>query len=403
MFDEKVLWKQRFGRTSKELSKYLRYIFNGHIVIVLVFLLGTAAFYYQEWISTLSQSFPVSTIMAALIGLVLTYTPIYTFLMEADRIFLIPLEERLGGYFQRSMVVSFVVQLYLLIMGLAVLMPLYAHVHNGSYSKFLPFLLIVAIVKILNLMIRWRVQYYVDINIHKIDSVVRYFVNGVFLYLLFAQANILFFIPVVLIYIVLYGVYYSQTKQRGLKWEFLIEQEERRMMSFYRLANMFTDVPKLRDQVKRRKWLDWISSFLKYRTDGVYTHLFVHTFIRGGDFLGLFIRLTVIGMLALYFITFGNGQILFVLLFLFLTGFQLLPLWNHHQNKIWLNLYPVREELKGESFQKVLVVLLFIQSFLLSIPLFLKAEWFIGLVSIAAGFVFSYIFVFVYNRNKLKA
>ncbi|TKC18165.1 ABC transporter permease [Robertmurraya kyonggiensis] len=403
MFDEKVLWKQRFGRTSKELSKYLRYIFNGHIVIVLVFLIGTAAFYYQEWISTLSQSFPVSIIMAAIIGLLLTYTPIYTFLMEADRVFLIPLEERLGGYFQRSMVVSFVVQLYLLIMGLAVLMPLYAHVHNGSYNNFLPFLLILAIVKIMNLMIRWRVQFYVDTNVHKIDSVVRYFVNGVFLYFLFAGAVVWFFIPVVLIFVVLYGVYYSQTKQRGLKWEYLIEQEERRMMSFYRLANMFTDVPKLRDQVKRRKWLDWISSFLKYRTEGVYTHLFVHTFIRGGDFLGLFIRLTAIGMFALYFITFGNGQILFVLLFLFLTGFQLLPLWNHHQNKIWLNLYPVREELKGESFKKVLVVLMFIQSFLLSVPLFLKAEWFIGLVSIAAGFAFSYIFVFVYNGSKLKA
>lgn len=403
MFEEKTLWRQRFSRTSKELGKYLRYIFNGHIVIVMVFLLGTAAFYYQEWISTLSTDFPVATIMAVVIALLVTYSPIYTFLMEADRIFLIPLEDRLRGYFQRSIITSFFVQLYLLILGLAVFMPMYAHVNNGSYKNFLPFLVVVCMVKAMNLLIRWRVQYYVDTNVHRTDSLVRFFVNGVFLYLLFAQAALWFFVPVVIIYLLLFAFYFSQTKQKGLKWEFLIDQEERRMMSFYRLANMFTDVPKLKDSVKRRKWLDWISGMLSFRHEDVYMHLYVNTFIRGGDYLGLFIRLTAIGMLALYFVTFGNGQILFVLLFLFLTGFQLMPLWNHHQNKIWISLYPVREELRESCFQKLLTGLLLIQSLLLSLPIFLKAEWFIGLSSIAAGFVFSYLFVYVYNRSKIKA
>jgi ABC-2 type transport system permease protein len=403
MFDEKVLWKQRLGRTSKELGKYLRYIFNGHIVIVMVFLLGTAAYYYQDWVSTLSKDFPVPVIMAAVLAFLVTYSPIYTFLLEADRIFLIPLEEKLKAYFHLSIIASFFIQLYLLIIGLAVFMPMYAHVNDDSYGSFLPFLFILCISKIFNLLIRWRVQYYVDTNSHKIDSIVRYFVNGVFLYLLFSDAPIWFWLPVGLIYIVLYFVYLSQTKLKGLKWEFLIEQEERRMMSFYRLANMFTDVPKLRDRVKRRKWLDWIAGMLSYRHESVYMHLFVNTFIRGGDYLGLFVRLTVIGILALYFITFGNGQILFVVLFLFLTGFQLMPLWNHHQNKIWIQLYPVKESQRENSFKKFLAAILMIQSVLLSLPLFLKGELFIGLFSIGAGFVFSYLFVYVYNKNKVRA
>lgn len=403
MFDEKVLWKQRLGRTSKELGKYLRYIFNGHIVIVLVFLLGTAAYYYQDWVSTLSKDFPVPFIMAVVLAFLVTYSPIYTFLLEADRIFLIPLEEKLKAYFHRSIIASFFIQLYLLIIGLAVFMPMYAHVNDDSYGSFFPFLIILCISKIFNLFIRWRVQYYVDTNIHKIDSIVRYFVNGVFFYLVFSNAPIWFWLPVGLIYIVLYFVYLSQTKLKGLKWEFLIEQEERRMMSFYRLANMFTDVPKLRDRVKRRKWLDWISGMLSYQHENVYMHLFVNTFIRGGDYLGLFVRLTVIGILALYFITFGNGQILFVVLFLFLTGFQLMPLWNHHQNKIWIQLYPVKESQREISFKKFLTAILMIQSVLLSLPLFLKGEVLIGLFSIGAGFVFSYLFVFVYNKNKVRA
>ena len=51
----------------------------------------------------------------------------------------------------------------------------------------------------------------------------------------------------------LYVYYKQQTKEKGLKWEFLIEQDESRMTSFYRLANLFTDVPKLKNQVKTEK------------------------------------------------------------------------------------------------------------------------------------------------------
>lgn len=82
MFDEKQLWKERLGRTVKELSRYLRYIFNGHIVIVMVFLLGTAAFYYQEWIKTLPDDFPAAAVIAIILALLVTYSPIYTFFLK---------------------------------------------------------------------------------------------------------------------------------------------------------------------------------------------------------------------------------------------------------------------------------------------------------------------------------
>jgi ABC-2 type transport system permease protein len=45
MFDEKKLWKDRSVHRLKEFGVYLRYILNGHLVVVLLFLIGTAAFY----------------------------------------------------------------------------------------------------------------------------------------------------------------------------------------------------------------------------------------------------------------------------------------------------------------------------------------------------------------------
>ena len=165
MFDEKLLWKERFGRTSKELSRYLRYIFNGHLVIVFVFLIGTAAYYYQDWLKTLPETFPSAIIMSICMAFLVTYSPIYTFMSEADRIFLLPLETKLGGYFRKSFLISFSMQVYLLLIGLAVFMPMYAAVNQGNFKSFFPFLIAILMVKILNLFIRWHVQYYVEKNV----------------------------------------------------------------------------------------------------------------------------------------------------------------------------------------------------------------------------------------------
>ncbi|PAF11597.1 hypothetical protein CHH61_26455, partial [Shouchella clausii] len=68
----------------------------------------------------------------------------------------------------------------------------------------------------------------------------------------------------------LYLFFTMKSRDKGLKWEYLIDQEERRMTSFYRLANMFTDVPKLKDRVKRRKWLDWLLSGIPFKQDATF-------------------------------------------------------------------------------------------------------------------------------------
>lgn len=401
MFDAHKLWRERLGTASKEIGRYSRYIFNGHIVIVLVFLLGTAAFYYQEWVKTLSGDFPVALLMAIILSLVVTISPIFTFVVDPDKVFLLALEERLQSYFNRSILLSFFIGLYLLVLFLGVLMPIYAQVTGSGFHHFLPFLVVLAGLKLVNLYIRWKVQYYVEESTQRLDTVIRFVVNGVFLFLLFNQAAIWLIGVVAFLLLLLFFTYNNQTKKKGLKWERLIQLEEKRMMSFYRLANLFTDVPKLKDEVKRRRWLDGITSRLPYQHDATFLHLFLQTFIRGGDYLGLWIRLTVIGGLVLYFVTFGYGQILFVLLFLYLTGFQLLPLWNHHQNKLWIQLYPVNEITKKISFQKLLFVLLSIQSFLLSIPIILKGDWMISAIALFSGVAFSYLFVYQYSNKKL--
>ncbi|MDM5328369.1 ABC transporter permease [Neobacillus sp. CF12] len=403
MFDEKKLWKDRAVHRLKEFGVYLRYILNGHLVVVLLFLIGTAAFYYQEWIRTLSPDFPAEIIIALIIGLFLTHSPVFTFLLEADQVFLIPLETRLKGYFSRSGLISLVFQGYILLMVLAVLMPMYAHVSANGFQSFFIFLLVLLAIKAWNLAVNWRIHYFVQQSVFIWDMFVRYFINVIFTFLLFNNANILFLLLVVFILAFYYRSFYVRTKKMGLKWDLLIAQEEKRMASFYRLANLFTDVPKLKDTVKRRKWLDILMKSISFSQNRTYHYLFARTFLRSSDYLGLFIRLTVIGAVALYFISFGWGQIIFSLLFIYLTGFQLLPLWNHHQNKLWIDLYPVSHKHKMAAFQSILKIILFIQSILFAMIVLIKGDWLFSLVVLFSGLLFSYLFVIVYSKKRLKA
>jgi ABC-2 type transport system permease protein len=403
MFDEKKLWRDRASGRIKDLGRYLRYIFNGHLVVVLLFLIGTASFYYQNWIETLSDNFPAEVIIAVLIGFLLTYSPVSNFLLEPDQVFILPLEDRLKGYFFRSGGASLVFQGYLLLMVLAVLMPMYAHISSNGFRSFFPFLVILLVLKGWNLATSWRIDYFVNTSIHRWDTVVRYLINATFTYLLFKQASIFILLLLVAVCVFYYYYFSVQTKKMGLKWDLLISQEEKRMASFYRLANMFTDVPKLRDTVKRRKWLDLFINRISFSQDNTYLYLFSRAFLRSSDYLGLFTRLTVIGVLAIYFISFGIGQILFGILFLYLTGFQLLPLWNHHQNKLWVDLYPVEQKYKTAAFYSLLMTILAIQAVIFSLFILFKGDLVISVLSLVADLVFSYVFVNFYAKNRLKA
>jgi ABC-2 type transport system permease protein len=401
MFDVVKLWSQRSKQMSKELGRYLKYIFNGHLMIVILFLLGSLAFYYQEWVKTLSENFPAAVIMAVILALFLTMSPVFTFLMDADKVFLLPIENKLNDYFWRSGVASFLLQAYILVVVLAALMPMYVQVSDQSFKDFLPFIVYLLLLKIWNLGLKWRIQYYVEKNVQRTDSLVRFCLNLVFLYLLFVSASKLFLVVLAIVMLGLYVYFNKKSKQKGLKWEELIVSEQNRLMSFYRIANLFTDVPKLKDKVKRRKWLDWLAGNISYLQKNTQLYLLTRTFLRSGDYFGLVLRLTVIGSLIIYFWDFVYGQLLFLLLFLYLTGFQLLPLKNHHQNVLWVDLYPIAHSQREQAFRKILFVILTLQSIIFSLMFTLGGEWLLSMIGLVVGLVFSYLFVRYYSVKKV--
>ena len=306
-------------------------------------------------------------------------------------------------YFYRSGVISFIFQGYILLLVLAVFMPMFARVSSSGFRPFFPFLIVLLVVKAWNLASSWRIQYFIQPSIYRWDAIVRYFINTSFAFLLFKQANRLILVAIAVVMVLYFRSFYIRTKNSNLKWDLLINQEEKRMNSFYRLANLFTDVPTLKDTVKRRKWLDFLLQSIAFSQEKTYHYLYTRTFLRSGDYLGLFVRLTVIGGIAIYFLSFGLGQVLLAVLFLYLTGFQLLPLWNHHQNKLWVDLYPVHANYKKSAFYSLLMVTLIVQTIIFTIILLIKSQWSSALLELLVGGAFSYYFVFIYSKKRFKA
>lgn len=356
------LWSNRFAVFVQELQKYLRYIFNGHLLFVLIIGFGGLAYYYSNWVKTLDPSFPAAILLAVIIGLPLTNSPIYTLLKEPDMFFLLPVEKQLTAYFKKSIRLSFIFQNYILLMFLAAAMPLYAQVEQGSFRDFFWILALLMVVKYLNLRIKWSVLKEQEKTVQLMDLLVRYCLNAGLLYVTLSRAGVMYIAIILLLLIGIWLYFEKAAESKRLKWEVLIELENKRMLRFYRFANLFTDVPKLKEKVARRKWLDPLLSFIAYKHENTYMYLYMRTFLRSSDYLGLFIRLTVIAAFVMVSLTGIIPQLLGAGLFVYMTGFQLIQIHKQHEHVIWHELYPISDAVKNQEVQKLLLRVLVLQS-----------------------------------------
>jgi ABC-2 type transport system permease protein len=403
MIDVNQLWKKRYAFYNAELCKYGRLIFNDHLRIVLVFALGAAAFYYQQWLEQLQSDFPAVFVVTLVLSVVLTYSPIRTFLKDPDLVFLLPIETKLNPYFQKSKLTSLMVQSFFILLTAMVLAPLYFHENKITLLHFLVVLFFLMLSKAWNIFLTWQMLYSNEQLSLFADVIIRFTINIVFVFLLLSEANMLYVAAMGLLMIVLL-VYFKQNSQNKiLKWERLIELDAKRMMFFYRIANLFTDVPVLKNKVSRRKWLNILTKAIPHTKEATFEYLYMKSFIRGSDYFGVYVRLLVIGGMLVLFLPFYYGKIMVYFLFVYLAILQLIPLYRQHAVKIWIDLYPISIEGKQSSFLRVLFRLTVTFSVLLSFFFVFSGEYTAGVASLPLGIIFSYLFVFSYIKKKLHS
>ncbi|MED1640412.1 ABC transporter permease EcsB [Bacillus thuringiensis] len=396
-----ALWKERFRHFLKEVRTYSKYVFNDHLKFIFVFIIGAGAYYYQQWLQTLTSSFPTALVMAVLIGLVLTAGSIQTLLKEADLVYLLPVEEKLKPYFTKAFLFTFMIQLYIIAIVAAALAPLYFQQMKQTGAGYIWIVLAFVIVKAWNLFVAWEKSFLTDQNIQRADWFIRFILNGLFVYFLVERTSVLVIGGIVLLMVLYLAIMHQMVKGKPLNWEYLISEEGKKMMLLYRIANMFVDVPALKERVSRRKWLDFILSIIGEKR--TYLYLYTRTFLRSGNYFGLYVRLLALGGVILYFIPFLYGRFIVSFIFLYLIGYQLLTLWKHHRMKIWLDLYPVKVDEKKKDFLTLLNVILIIGSVIFTVIFALATKDFMMTgILLVVSILFSIGFVYQYGAKRIE-
>lgn len=382
----KTLWKERFFGFLKEITRYLRYILNGHLLLVLFFMFAGAAVYYQEWITGLSSDFQVGIVVGVIVGLVVTISPTLTYLKEADQVFWITAERKLGSYFIKSFLVSFTMNVYLVLMVFGFCVPMIKQVSGSSVNVSAVFMLLI-FVKFANQLAQFGNNYSSIMSVF--DKLFRFFINFTIIYFVF-EPGLKIVGYAALVALIAFAVYnFLKIKNSPLPWIKLIENDQNTMNRFYNLANLFVDVPHLQNKVRKRKWLNLFMSKVTYSKKDAYKFLTSRTFFRSNDYFGLYLRLTLIGVVILWFGDLGYWSVAVACIFTYLTVFQITPIISHHEWNVMARIYPIDRKVKINSSTKFLWNIIIVQLVAFSVVAALVASnlWMCFVVMLPAGFV----------------
>lgn len=396
-------WRARRADYWNEALRYFRLIGNSGFMFAILVAFIAGSYYYSVFLDWLPASFPTPLVFAVISVFLLVRSPIRTFLKEADLVFLLPLEARMAGYFRKSVLYSFTLQSFTIIVVMFILSPLFYERISGSTGMFFLTLAVLLLVKYWNVTTSWQEMYIQDGGSRYGAVVIRGLVSFAFVWLLFLHAPIYILAALALVMVLFHVFYYRPIAQnRTLKWERLLEVEDKRLMAFYRIANLFTEVPRVKNRVRSRHWLTFLVDGLPFAKRSVFTSIFFKTFLRANDYFGTYMRLLVIGAAVLWLLPNGYGQLLVFLLILYISGLQLLTLWYHPSGGMWENLYPIAKRERVRSFLHVMLLLLLVMTTVFGVILLVSGlDIWLSVVGIVLGVVLSLLFAFVYLRRKI--
>lgn len=361
------LFKKRTAYYYKQLGKYLKYVFNDHFVLALLILMGAVGFTYSNYLETVkSDAFLPRLILLAFIVITVKTGGIRTLIKPADGIYLLPLENKIKPVMQKNLVYSLFFSALIAFLAAFLTAPLVAVLNQSDSQASLLWIAIVLMAKIIDTLLTY---YKFKLNRTEVEQKVHYIIDAaLFSILLFSlfYSLVIGFI-VILIFLTVFCIYVLYSNGFTIwNWERLIENEQNRVQAIYKIINLFVETPYGNNKVKRLKPLDSLLGLFDKETN-VHSYYITRVFFRQTSFSGLYIRLTVIGTVILVLNDIIWLSVLISLLFLYLIGFQLLPLKQLLDKSIYFKLYPVKDTDKIKAIQKLIEKVLFVTTLLFSL------------------------------------
>lgn len=344
------LFTQRRQKHFMLLLKYWRLVFNDHFVIALFFLFGALAYGYSQWLPQLNAHLWWSRWLLVIWFTVLAQLGrLATLIKRPDPIFLLPQVRSMNHYLNQAYRYSVILAGLITVAGTAVALPFAMTTERLSEVD-----IVVIVVNALLVKENWLFAARKSISLHwsaqhwrtRLEYWGNPFLVAVVTWWINPFAGLALAVLLTLGMRVVY-------RQLTLDWRAAVKLEEDRMYSLYRFFNLFTDVPSVQGNVKRRQWLTCLVNWLTIKGHP-WSYLYAHGFVRNVEVSGLVARLTIVGMLVAFFVQVNWLNTILVILFIYLVATQLMPFYEQYADNVFTHLYPVPSEQQVGDFRSLL-------------------------------------------------
>ncbi|APX72521.1 ABC transporter permease [Companilactobacillus allii] len=398
------LWKNRLRRHQLDQLKYLRLIFNDNFVLAFIVLIGALGFWYSNLLGTINGELVFGKPIVILLVLLITQVgKIATLLEDPDSTFLLVKENEFYQYFKSARNYSILLPVVAIVVVNFLLSPF---AFTGAGLSILD----ICLIALGSVFFKWIFLNLEMFNIYgknKISGINLKLIINIILLISLVFSVYLFSSVTLIIGII--GFIYTETQNKSicnsgqLQWQQSISNENQRMFRVKRFYNLFTDVPGVNSKIKRRKWLDFVFNGIKPSHKNTYLYLFARGFVRNNEYIGLFLRLTIIQAIMLALIDNFYISLIVEMLFIYLVGFQLKPYFKDVMLNMMQRLYPVSGKDKINSFTKLSSFVLCIQWIVSAIALMYKFGLSMNsLIIIVAGLAVLVFVSYFYIPRQLK-
>lgn len=333
------------------LLKYWRLVFNDHFVIALFFLFGALAYGYSEWLPTLSanQWWPRFLLIAWFV-LLAQIGRLATLIKRPDPVFLLPQVRAMDGYLRRAYLYSLVLAEGMTLAGTFAALPFALTTERLSTVDIVAVFLTAVVTKDdwlftarKSISLRWSKQGWRTQAEYWLNPLLAAAVTWLVSPLLGLAVAVILDVAMRLVY-----------RELTIDWQAAVKMESNRMYSVYRFFNLFTDVPSVQGNVKRRRWANGLVRWLS-NGHRPWAYLYARGFVRNTDISGIVIRLTLLGMVLAFLVPLQWLNTALVVLFIYLIATQLMPLYGQYDANVLTHLYPVQTEERVRDFQRLLI------------------------------------------------
>ena len=364
---------------------YSKYIFNSHLIMFLIIVLGAVLINYSKWLAIASKVELYSVLIAATLAFsyYLVSSKIKTYIKEADAVFLLPLEKYYRKIGLKTVISSTIVHIITVIIFYFATKPITSLI--GNIDRLSIFMLLIVIIWN-NLLKYFQVIHYKEVIWSKLLLFIVIFIQLLEVFFENTIIRVIYFISIMVLAVFTLHIMKNAGNKLNAKdqekyvvnWNQAADYDKHRIESYLKFVNMFVDVPLSGVKVARRKYFDILLPKLtkdNFKNENSFKYYYYRVFLRQENTVYLALRLMLLAALVIF--SFKNTYVsgLAIISYSYLTIIQLVPLYKQMSNNIWYSILPVSEDIKIKSYKQLLTSVMIVTTLLLGVVSILLASF----------------------------